>query len=562
MSLVDAPDTQLGGSLSALVRAAAACRPDHPALRSGNEELTYSELDSLVDCVASCLLTAGVVRGDRVALYLPKGLPAIASLYGAFRIGAVAVPIDPGAPALRAGLLLTQAEPSFLVTEPSSLETLVATGQAIPARGLLVEESAPEPLSSSLAGGFTRWRDCVAAGSHPPDGWAQGGGDDLALLLFTSGSTGVPSGVMITHNNVLSFVDWARRTLEFRSEDIFANHAPLHFDLSTLDLFGAASVGATVSLVPRSTAAWPPALASWIRDSGITVWYSVPSALRLLQRLGGVERGQLGKLRLVLFAGEVFPSKQLRPLMDAAPQARYFNLYGPTETNVCTYYEVCTPPDLESPPVPIGVPCDPFAASVIGEDGRETCDGTEGELVVRGPGVASGYWRDPEKTARRFGSDSSYCTGDIVRWTTHGEHRVLEFVGRRDHLVKTRGYRVELGELEALLISHPAMAEAIVVAVPDELLGNRLAAFCSVSDPRADQESLLGWCRERLPAYLVPDRIWLCESLPHTPNGKADRVTLAHEARQRDQIAAFPPTAPPPKLHQAGERESMSTSDH
>jgi acyl-coenzyme A synthetase/AMP-(fatty) acid ligase len=275
---------------------------------------------------------------------------------------------------------------------------------------------------------------------------------------------------------------------------------------------------------------FPTRLTEWISETGITVWYSVPSALTMIVRYADLEPGPLSKLRLVLFAGEVFPIRYLRELMPVAPQARFFNLYGPTETNVCTYHEVRDVPSPDDPPLPIGRPCENTRCEVVDDSGKVLTEvGAEGELVATGTIVAQGYWGDARKTAERFKEGNSYRTGDIVQILESSPIPRYRFVGRRDHLVKSRGYRIELGEIEAALYSHPAVEECVAVAVPDEMVGNRIAAFCSAQQG-TDSGDLDRACRERVPSYMVPERIVVVDSLPRTPNDKYDRPLLTERA--------------------------------
>jgi L-proline---[L-prolyl-carrier protein] ligase len=247
-------------------------------------------------------------------------------------------------------------------------------------------------------------------------------------------------------------------------------------------------------------------------------------------RYGDLEERALDSLRLVVFAGEVFPVRYLAELMRLVPRARYFNLYGPTETNVCTYEEVTSPPKPDGPSIPIGCACENTRCVVVDDSGRAVTDvGAEGELIVIGSSVARGYWGDAERTARSFPDPFTYRTGDIVEILDDHPVPRYRFVGRRDHMVKTRGYRVELGEIESALFAHPGVSECVAVAVPDELLTSRIVAFCVV-DGDADARDLTRVCRERLPTYMIPAEIHVVGALPRTPNDKYDRAALAERA--------------------------------
>jgi amino acid adenylation domain-containing protein len=276
---------------------------------------------------------------------------------------------------------------------------------------------------------------------------------DLAYILYTSGSTGTPKGVMISHRNSLGFVEWVADTFEVSPDDRLSSHAPLHFDLSILDVFVAMKSGASLALVPDGTSTFPLRLAQWMESNAISIWYSVPSILTLLLLKGRLDRVDLGRIRLLIFAGEVFPTKYLRDLMRALPRATFVNLYGPTETNVITWFRVPPLADDQNEPIPIGWPCANTDIFVVDEEGRRVTEpGRKGELYARGVTVAQGYWGDPEKTGRSFIQnpfqphfpDRAYRTGDIVSLDEAGCYRLI---GRRDRMIKSRGHRIEPGEI-------------------------------------------------------------------------------------------------------------------
>jgi amino acid adenylation domain-containing protein len=352
-------------------------------------------------------------------------------------------------------------------------------------------------------------------------------------MLYTSGSTGVPKGVMISHRASLTFVEWAAACAGLDRADRVCSPAPLHFDLSVFDIFASCKAGACMVVLPAMTLMFPVRLAEWIQQQRITVWYSVPSVLTMLATHGKLDAFDLSRLATVIFAGEVFPAKHLSALMRQLPHARLLNWYGPTETNVCTWYEVPRGARELTAPVPIGIPCANVEVLALTEHGeRVSRAGQEGELLVLGPGLMSGYWHLPERTAEvlvrdplQDGSDQpAYRTGDMVTLDEEGNYL---FLGRIDGMVKTRGYRVEVGEVESALYGHPSVRDAVVTSVPDELLGNRLrAVVCIEREDRVTREAVLEHCRKRLPAYMVPDLVEFWEELPKTSTGKVDRVAI------------------------------------
>jgi amino acid adenylation domain-containing protein len=500
--------------------------PDHVAIEEPGappgtpDRITYGELARLSDQVRDRLCALGVRAGDRVGIYLRKSIDAVAAILGALKAGAAYVPVDPGAPASRNALILGDCSVRAVVIErrfAADFQVQSAKLGATPAVPLLLDGT----------GGGDRLRRALAAraaAAPAPDG-ALRPADALAYILYTSGSTGTPKGVMLTHRNALSFLDWCSDTFGPSAHDRFSSHAPFHFDLSILDLYLPLRHGATLILIPEEVGRDPGRLAPLIADRRLSVWYSAPSILSLLVQYGKLQHFDCSSLRLVLFAGEVFPVRYLRDLQGLLPASRYVNLYGPTETNVCTFYEIPRRiPAERTEPFPIGKACGHAMTRVVAPDGRDVPAGHEGELCVTGPGVMLGYWNLPEETARAFLGDEAgqrwYRTGDVVIEEADGNYR---FLGRRDRMVKRRGYRVELGEIEAALYRHPAVKEAAVVALSDEQAGVRIKAFLSCSEAaRPSLVELKRFCAEALPLYMVPDVFSFLDALPKTSTDKVD----------------------------------------
>ncbi|HKZ05125.1 MAG TPA: amino acid adenylation domain-containing protein [Methylomirabilota bacterium] len=499
--------------------------PDGPQTTGG--ALTYRELAHLSDRLRDRLRQLGVKRGDRVGLYMRKSIDGIATIFGALKAGAAYVPVDPQAPAARNAYILNDCSVRVVVLErrfeAKWREALEPLGP-IPETVLVDSAGGGRGLAAALDQSEAPRR--VTAPS------AASGPDDLAYILYTSGSTGKPKGVMLSHENALSYVDWCSEVFAPTDRDRFSSHAPFHFDLSILDIYVPLKHGATLVLVGEETGKEPARLADLLAERRLTVWYSAPSILSLLAQYGDLEKRDLSSLRLVLFAGEVFPVKHLRAVKSLVPRPRYFNLYGPTETNVCTYFEVPpTVPPERTEPYPIGKTCEQLQSRVVDADGRDVAADDEGELCIAGPNVMQGYWNLPDQTARCFLVDDAgrrwYRTGDVVRKDPAGD---FVFLGRRDRMVKRRGYRVELGEIEAGLYRHPAIREAAVVAIPSEE-GVRIRAFLSCREgQKPSLIQLKRFCAENLPLYMVPDTFDVVDTLPKTSTDKVDYQRLKERA--------------------------------
>lgn len=532
--------------LSQLLDEAVRRRPEHAAVEDeGGATLTYRALYQKAERLAARLARWGVGRGDRVGVWLPKSLEAVAAIHGILRSGAAYIPVDPTGPAARAATIFAASGAKAVVVSaalaPALKEAWAGPGP-LP-RLVLVDLSETAAAEASEAGiepspphsaGDAWWNDIMtddAPALVPPEREA----DDLAYILFTSGSTGQPKGVMLSHRNAFTFLDWCQQALgPWREDDRFSSHAPFHFDLSIFDLFVCCGNAATLVVIGESLAKEPALLGDFLRARDIRVWYSAPSILALLTEHGGLDSVEYVPPRLVLFAGEVFPIRPLRKLRRTWPRAVFWNLYGPTETNVCTAFRIPDSiPDDRLEPYPIGSVCPPLRARLVDEEGRDVSIGTMGELVIAGPGVTRGYFGQPELTARAFLDDEAGCrwyrTGDLVIDDGTG---CYQFHGRRDRMVKKRGYRIELGEIESALYRHGGVDRAAVVASADEA-GVSISAFVALKpDQKKSIIAMKRHCTTYLPHYMVPDTITFVSSLPATSTDKVDYQRLKAMAGQ------------------------------
>ncbi|MBW4718165.1 amino acid adenylation domain-containing protein [Saccharothrix obliqua] len=525
------------GVLPDLVAAAAREHPGRTAVVDGERVVPYALLHAEASRMARLLVEAGVRPGDRVALYLPKSTEAVVAIHGVLAAGAAYVPLDPLAPPARTAVLLRDSGARCVVVT----EFTASTVPVVPPLDTVVVCD-----GAGRGTGPVRWLGRADLDRCEPVAPAPRiGPDDLAYVLYTSGSTGVPKGVALSHGNALAFVRWAARTCELAPDDRVGGQAPLHFDLSVFDVFATASAAAALVLIPPRVGVFPMSVASLVERAGVTVWYSVPSALVMLRERGDLARRDLSRLRLVAFAGEVFPVPRLRQLMALLPHARFLNFYGPTETNVCTWHEVPHPLPPTTTSIPIGRAITGVSVFAVTDDGHLAAPGETGELHVRGPTVMRGYWNDPDRTGAALvpapdGGGTCYRTGDLVRHEGDGRYT---FLGRRDDQVKIRGNRVEPGEVEVVLHDHPAVADCAVLAVPDA--DGDLHLVAAVAAPGVDAAELTRHCAERLPRAAVPERFDVLPELPRTPTGKTDRAAL----RDRAAVALGTPDEEAPGAH-------------
>lgn len=513
------------GSLVDLLEESYRRTPDRLAISvPGGDSITYAQLNALSDRVRDRLRMLGVRPGDRVGLLLHKSVGGVALILGILKVGAAYVPVDADAPAGRAAYILDNCRVRVVITERRIEETLLGCLQKVGASPIVlaVEDGGAADELDVLLNQLESSCPAPASPSAAP------GEGDLAYILYTSGSTGNPKGVMLTHGSARSFVDWCSRTFGPTVEDRFSSHAPFHFDLSIFDIFVSLKHGATLILIDEVLGKEPMRLAPVISSERITIWYSTPSILGLLARYGKMNRYDFSALRLVFFAGEVFPVRQYLELHVLWKHPRFVNLYGPTETNVCTWYEI--PGDEIAKDMlsfPIGRVCSPNLAKVVDEEGEPLNSGEAGELLISGPNVMRGYWELPEHDARAFLVDRAgrrwYRTGDVVSEVADG----FLYLGRRDRMVKRRGYRVELGEIEASLLRDDSVQEAAVVSIPDVESGVRITAFLSGPGVRGLSTNALKAISMRcLPRYMIPDNFVVVEAVPRTSTDKINYEAL------------------------------------
>jgi amino acid adenylation domain-containing protein len=517
-------------------------RPDACAVVSADARLTYGELDARSNQLARVLRSVGCRKGDRVCMLMPKSVTAITAIVGIYKADCIFVPLDPSNPASRLARILESCQPRCLVAAGDTGHLVAELLQPSHRAGLAI--GWVDPLRPAPAA-RTPWfnvADMLEASRAPLE--YRNTRRDAAHILFTSGSTGTPKGVVITHANVIAFVEWARRYFGMSAADRVSGHSPLHFDLSTFDIFGAFAAGAQLHLVPPELNLLPHKLAAFIRDSELTQWFSVPSILNYLAKFDVVTLSDFPALKRVLWCGEVLPTPALMYFMSHLPHVTFTNLYGPTETTIASsYYTVPQCPRDPAAEIPIGTGCTGEELLVLDEALNRVPAGDAGQLYIRGVGVSPGYWNDGERTAAAFvpapgASDADgrlYKTGDLARV---GRDGLVYFLGRADTQIKSRGYRVELGEIEAALNTIHGLQEAAVVGIPTGgFEGTVIAcAYAPLEKHDLSPPAVRTALSALLPSYMLPSRWLKLPGLPRNASGKIDRRTLrerfhADEAR-------------------------------
>jgi len=515
-------------------------RPDAVAVVDGRETLTYAQLEERSNQLARILKSGGCRKGDRVALLMPKSPTAIVGLLGIYKADCIYVPLDPASPASRLAKILDACDNTWLLAGgpvTRLLDELVANG-GLPASISIGWMDARPPGGNSFRARFAL-ADLLRCSPAPVAG--QSTRHDPAHILFTSGSTGIPKGVVITHSNVIHFVEWAIAYFGMDSSDRASAHPPLNFDLSVFDIFGTFAVGGQLHLVRPELSLVPTQLAEIIRRSELTQWFSVPSVLNYMAKFDVVKFDDFPALRRVLWCGEVLPTPSLMYWMERLPHVQFTNLYGPTEATIASsYYTVPACPDDPQAPIPIGTACDGEELLVLDESLRPVPSGGIGELYIGGVGLSPGYWRDPGKTAAAFlphprrgsGSERIYKTGDLARIDAKG---LVHFLGRTDSQIKSRGYRIELGEIEAALNAVRGLRECAVVAMASDGFEGTVicGAYVPVPGAAVTPAALRRELSKALPPYMLPARWMAFDSFPKNTNGKTDRRRLKEAFESR-----------------------------
>ncbi|MBW8190818.1 AMP-binding protein [Neiella marina] len=482
-------------------------------------QLTFQQLNSLSNRIAKLLQSKGASQGDLIFIEHDKSITAFALMISCLKLGITYANIDRSTPAERLSNIVTKYRPSVYVSDIASTEKLATCAGAATANQHI------HLTLSQLVDRSAEFDDCNLVDAAIAD-------DTTAYLMFTSGSTGIPKGVLIKQSSLVNFVSWAKDEYAIRSADRFTNLNPIYFDNSVFDFYASIFNGATLLPVDDQLVKQPLKALNLLKELKPTIWFSVPSLLIFYSKMRAWRTDDLAQIRAIIFGGEGFPKTQLKTIWQLfGHRSALFNVYGPTEgTCICSSYQVSAADIEKQQLLPLGKLCRHFTFDIINHASDGNHDDNIGELVLAGPNIAQGYFNDAAKTAAAFtfagqGQEyDTYRTGDLVRLDQ--QTRLLHFCGRKDNQIKKMGHRIELDEVEIAIGSIVGVIENAAIAYQDHDANTRIASF--VCTNRSEQE-IATELRQKIPHYMIPDKFIFKDMLAKNRNGKIDRKMLSME---------------------------------
>lgn len=485
------------------------------AVTDGTKELSFGELELCAKKLSGSILSDSDIVRMPIAVYLPKNVDSIVAFLSILYSGNIYAPMDIKSPHGKVKSILENLENPLMITSDEYIDTLIAIG-ADPGNIIRINDAYDETADNDNHQVQARYESLIDT--------------DPAYIIHTSGSTGVPKGVVIPHRGIIDYIDWAVDCFDISSKEIIGNQAPFTFDNSTLDIYLCFATGATLVLIPEQLFAFPVKLMEYVAAQRINFIFWVPSVMINVANTMALERIDLPELQKLLFAGEVMPNKHLNYWRRKLPGRVFANLYGPTEITVdCTYYIVEREfEDTEK--LPIGFPCRNSDILILNQDDQPSKTNELGELCVRGSSLALGYWKNWEKSDEVFVQnplnkhyfDRIYRTGDLVYLNELGE---IIYSNRKDSQIKHMGYRIELGEIETAVLSIPGIENACVLYNKDQ---KEITLFYE-GDDELDGKNIRLQLIPLLQKYMLPTKMYKLDHLPLNDNGKIDRKRISLE---------------------------------
>lgn len=487
--------------------------PDKIAFKDYKTSVDYKTLDKQTNALSNHLLDLGIKKGDRIGIYLDRCTENAVAIYGILKAGACFVPLNTTDPIHKIETIIDDCDIKYLITKHKPVGKIKGLGNlGDKLKGIIgLEENTLNVKSYS-------WRDVFNASHQNPNTPILN--EDLAYIMYTSGTTGTPKGIMHTHRSGLDYARFSAELYNVKPSDIFASHSALYYDISTFAYFTIPYVGATTVIASEAEVKMPVSLSQLIEREAITIWYSVPLALSQLLTAGFLETRNLSSLRWVLFGGEVFPIDKLNKLIALLPQAIFSNVYGPAEVNQCTVYNFREPVEVDTT-LPLGTPSINAEVLIIDKDDNVLPYNEIGELIVRSSTMMLGYWNKPELSQCKYFTQEKngvyktfYRTGDLVKIDEHGQ---LLFYGRKDRQVKIRGYRVELSEVEMQIRNIISINEIVVIKTKSDNLHAYIEGEIELSENEIMKKLV-----KKISPYALPEKITFIDKIPRTQAGKID----------------------------------------